>query len=307
MKIANLIDVFILEKPNYLIKTLFSVLLITSLISCKLLGQGRINLPQLEKQIAVPDNYHTTLKSFFSAITTDTSIGLNETVEHILLDILPTDYQAGCQEMILHWGTLAEGTAKLAVRVLYKTAMDKDEILEVLLVYRCFSLYEGYLDQFYDERLAVLLIKPTMSFLIMLPHAEDCDNSSELSHISLEQVVQCDANPMVCLRIETSNDNPCCGGPFNYSAEQIRYYIPNSTGVKLVASVLKHQEEYYGDTEGDVEIIYDAKITLHKDPNMNISCIESQYSRIENEKLQETGEITYIWDDEKKEFKPTEK
>lgn len=267
-------------------------------------AQGRINLPQMEKSVAIPDNCHTVLVDFFGVIDSDTSIVLNTTVEQILLDILPEEYRSGCREMILHWGTVAYGTATMSVRVLFYTTTGEDEISHVLMVYRCFSLYEGYRDQFYDERLASLTIKPAGSSLIMLPHAKDGNNLSDLSHITLNRVVQCAGVPMICLRIESSNDNPCCGGPYNYSEILLNYYIQDSTEFKLVASVIKHREDYYhDDVEGDLDVIYDAKITLQKDQNGNISSIVSHYSVRENEELRETGEYTYIWNKADREYK----
>ena len=81
---------------------------------------GRTNLPHMTKQIVISDTNHaTTLQRFFGSLKSNTSHRLNEDVERILIDILTEDYQAGCQEMISYWGTVAEGTAKLSVRALF--------------------------------------------------------------------------------------------------------------------------------------------------------------------------------------------
>jgi hypothetical protein len=138
----------------------------------------------------------------------------------------------------------------------------------------------------------------------MLAHAEDGDNLSELSQISLDQIVQCNGIPLACLRIESSNDNPCCDGPYDYNESLLNYYIPDSTGFKLVASVVKHREDYYYDIDGYLAVIYDANITLQENQDGNISKIVSRYSLKEDEEFLEIGEINFIWNDEKGEFEP---
>lgn len=292
------------NRTNFRIVIFVSVIVTMLLMPFNLEVLGRINLPHMTKQVVISDTNHATLKEFFGSLKSNTSHVLNESIERILLDILPEDYQAGCQEMISYWGIVAEGTAKLSVRALFIRDTGKNETKQVLLVYRCFSTYEGYRDQFYDERLAVLLINPTTSSLVFMPHAEDCKNCSDLSHIRFDQVIQRDtATPLVSLLILTSNKNPCCDGPFQSSEERIHYYLFHETGVKLVASVLRHREEYaHDDIDGDLTTIYDARVIVQKDQSGNVSQIVSHYSLKKNEELQDTGEITYIWNHKKGEF-----
>jgi len=295
------------NRTNFRILIFILVILTMLLMPFKSEVLGRTNLPHMTKQIVISDTNHATVKRFFGSLKSNTSHGLNEDIERILLDILPENYQAGCQEMISYWGTVAEGTAKLSVRALFIRDTGQKDAKQVLLAYRCFSTYEGYRDQFYDERLAVLLINSTTSSLVLMPHAEDCKNCSDLSHIRFGQVVQRDATPLVSLLIMTSNNNPCCGGPFQSSEERIHYYVFQETGVKLVASVLQHREEYaHDDVDGDITTIYDARVIFQRDQSGNVSHIVSQYSLKKNEELQDTGELRYIWNHEKGEFKQIE-
>jgi hypothetical protein len=264
---------------------------------------GRLNLPQVQTHIVISESDHATLKRYFGSLEHGTGHELDEGIGRILLDILMEDYQTGCQDMISFWGTVAEGTAHLSVRVLFVRDPGKTDSKQVLLTYRCSSTYEGYRDHFYDERLAVLLITPTTSSLALMPHAEDCHNCSDLSRIRFGEVIQHDATSLVSLLVMTSNRNPCCDGPIQFSEERIDYYLFQETGVKLVASVLRHREDYtHDDVDGDVTTIYESKITVHKDQRGNVSHIGSHYSLSTNGALQETGELTYSWDSEKREF-----
>ncbi|MBU4404492.1 MAG: hypothetical protein KKG79_02645, partial [Acidobacteria bacterium] len=175
-------------------------------------------------------------------------------------------------------------------------------------IYRCFSAYAGYRDEFYDERLAVLFIDPDKSSLVLVPHAGNCASCSDLSHIRFDQVLQCAATPLVSLLIATSNNNPCCDGPFRSNEERINYYVLQDSEVKLAASVLRHREESeHDDLNGDMTTIYDAKISEHRDRDGNVTHIGSRYSRSENGELRQTGELTYVWNQEKKEFDWIEK
>jgi hypothetical protein len=279
------------NRTNFHIVICISVIVTMLLMPFKAEVLGRTNLPHMTKRIVISGTNHTTLQKFFGSLKSNTSHGLNEETERILLDMLPEDYQAGCQDMISYWGTVAEGTAKLSVQALFIRDTGKNETKQVLLAYRCFSTYEGYRDEFYDERLAVLLINPTTSSLVFMPHAEDCKNCSDLSHIRFDQVVQHDAaTPLVSLLILTSNNNPCCDGPFQFSEEWIHYYIFHETGIKLVASVLRHREEdTHDDVNGDLATIYDARVIVQRDQSGNVSQIVSHYSLKKNEELQDTG------------------
>ena len=267
---------------------------------------GGINLPQRNTHIAISDANHATLKRYFSSFKYNPENELNGDTERILCDILPEDHRTGCQDMISYWGSVAEGTGNFSVRVVFIRDTAKKNTKQVLLSYRCFSTYEGYRDQFYDERLAVLLIKPATSSLVLMPHAEDCNNCSDLSHIRFSQTYQRDSAPLVSLLISTSNDNPCCGGPFQSSEERINYYLFHETGVKLVASVIRHREEYaHDDVDGDMKTIYDARITVQKDQKGNITQIKSHYTVRKNGELQQTGKLTYVWNNEKRGFDQT--
>lgn len=266
---------------------------------------GRLNLPQQNIQISITDKNHKTLKKFFKNFKITNSKALNKGIERVLIDLIPENYHLVCKEMISHWGTVAEKSSDFSVRIIFiKNYEDDNKSKQIFLVYRCFSSYTGYIDQFFDERLAVLRINNNDSTLSFLSHAKDCENCSDLSQINLDQIVSIKGEPLVSLIFSVSNENPCCGGPFQYSEERINYYLFQHDGVKQVASVLKHKEEYHhDDVGGDVDIIYDAKVEFQKNPKGDITHIISEFSIKENNQVKETGKIEYIWKRKGKNFK----
>lgn len=270
---------------------------------CGAAAQGRVNLPQLDTLISVSKIYHEQLIASLGDIEMAGPVELDENLERILIEILPAEFAMGCDETIMHWGTIAANSADLAVRAIYSRTIPDTERRQVLLVYRCFSDYEGYAYKFHDERLALLTVDDSVSTLQMLPHAEDCDNCSELSKIDLEDVLRAGGEPMLSLVFSVSNENPCCDGPYGYSAEDVHYYLVQQDGLKQVASVTRVKQEYFHDDAAeDLEVVYETAVELLTNADGDVVEIIGQHVTKENEKIVESGDDRYVWNEDRKVF-----
>jgi len=264
---------------------------------------GRVNLPHLDTQAPVADMYHDQLKTFFAEAEEGKAVRIDENIERILIEMLPAEFASGCSEMVMHWGTNAADSDDLAVRAIYLRKAPDTERRQVLLVYRCFSHYEGYFDKFHDERMALLTIDDSVSTLQMLPHAEDCENCLDLSRISLENILEAGGEPMLSVVFSVSSENPCCDGPYSYSAEYVHYYLVEQDGLKQVASVTRLKQEYFhDDAEEDLEVLFETAVELLTNSDGDVVEIVGQHVTKENEKITESGEDRYLWNQQRREF-----
>ncbi|UCE19391.1 MAG: hypothetical protein JSV84_03335 [Gemmatimonadota bacterium] len=268
---------------------------------------ARINLPQLSDTLQVAKEDQDRLINYFEGFEGYSDIEIEKDVEKILLNALKGIYDSACSEMISYWGTVAEGTATLTVRVVFIHTDTVSTKRGVLFTIKCHSKYKEYGEKYCDERLAVLSTAPGNASIILLPHAEDCKNCSELSSIKFEQIVQ--RNPLIIvLSIRTTNDNPCCGGAYAYSDEKVYYYAFLESGIKQVASVVRYRSEYsHDDVEGDYSKIYESKIRYASDPTGSSTRIISEYVITTNGVEEGSGTQSYFWNSENEEFEIMQK
>lgn len=278
---------------------IFGLLLLLLVFS----AYGRVNLPHLDTQTPVADMYHQELKAFFVQTEESNTVRLDENIERILIEMLPAEFATGCDETVMHWGSSAENIPDLAVRAIYRRKVPEIGRTQVLLVYRCFSHYEYYVDKFYDERTAWLTIDDSVSTLQMLPHGEDCENCSDLSKISLENTLQAGREPLLAVVFSVSNDNPCCGGPYSYRAEYVHYYLVEQGGLRQVASVTRLKQEHFHDDAGeDLEVLFETAVELLTNSDGDVVEIVGQRVTKENEKITESGEDRYLWNQQLRKF-----
>ena len=264
---------------------------------------ARINLPQILKSLQIAREDQDRLINYFKGFENNSNVTIDKDIEKILLNNLGSIYDSACSEMISYWGKVAEGTASLMLSIIF-IANDKQSSKKyVLLGIKCYSNYEEYREKYCDERLAVLLIDSQNASINLLPHAKDCTNCSELSKIKYEQIVQ-KRNPLIIsLSIITANDNPCCGGAYQYSEEKINYYAFVESGVKQVASIIRYQTEYlHDDIDGDYIKVYKSNIKNELDQKEKYTQIVSEYIITKNEVEEENGTKFYIWNPEKEQF-----
>ncbi|MBI4810969.1 MAG: hypothetical protein HY800_05930 [Ignavibacteriales bacterium] len=250
-----------------MIKTLFNISL---LLLFHHLTFAQVNLPQSRVEVNIKIKDHQSLKKYFGSFD-QLPVQLDDKTEKLLLNLLPKEYQKGCNAMIAHWGEIAKNTATTAVRVLYLKNLEKN-IQQIFLTYTCFSMAREYGDKYYDERLAVLTIDSASSKLTMYPHAKPCDNCSELTRMALEEDdISIGGNPAICIIFGISSKNPCCNGPISFDEDILKYFIIQPTGVVDALTFRKYRRETIHDDEaGDSTTGYRTNIDTEKDGTGNI-------------------------------------
>jgi hypothetical protein len=287
-------------KSLFLFITLFFYL---NPIPESLLAQDRLNLPQLDTSVTISGKNFTLLRDYFSILPDTTEILAFEIVA-VLLKIFPLDYRQACAEMITHWGTVAEGTMQNMIRLIFSQHKPDAEITQALLVFRCFSNYDYYLNNFYDERLALLQLHTQSATLRLLPIADNCLRCTDLYRIHFAEVVQKEGPLIISLKIESSSENPCCDGPYWYKEEQVQLFSISVGKVRNSVRLLKHKEEnFHDDVEGDLTIIYNGYFDYLKNPQGQLHSIITQFNITENELLVEMGSDTLYWNKEQMLFK----
>ena len=302
MKIIEMKNTDFLKSSGQIFQGMCVSLTIVFLLLFAVGAVARINLPQLSDTLQVAKEDQGRLINYFEGLEGYSDAVIEKDAEKILRNTLKGIYDSACSEMISYWGTVAEGTATLTVRIVFIHADTDATKRHVLFKIKCHSNYKEYGEKYCDERLAVLSLEPGNASIILLPHAEDCKNCSELSNIKFEQIVQ--RNPLIIvLSIKTTNDNPCCGGAYEYSDEKVYYYAFLESGIKQVASLVRYQSEYsHDDVEGDYRKIYESKIRHTFDPNGSNTQIISEYLIKTNGVEKESGTQSYIWNSEKEKF-----
>ena len=277
------------------------------LLSFAVSAPARTNLPQSSKILEIAGEQRNHLIHYFKELDDLSNPTLDNETSEILRNVLGIVYDSPCSEMISHWGEMAKGTARLGIHILFIAGERHALKKYVLLGIRCYSTHTEYRDRYCDERLAVLLIEPQNASITLLPHAQDCTNCSELSRIKFEQIVHKRDPLILSLSIATTNDNPCCGGPYQYSDEKLFYYAVLETGVKQVASVVRYQaEQSYDAVEGDYSKVYTAKIENEPDPQESSVRIRAEYTTRINGIEKENGRESYFWNPDKEKFESNE-
>lgn len=265
---------------------------------------SRLNLPQHEERVRITGPDHETLKDFFAPLRRSIRNGQpNEPVRRILLEALPEAYRRGCTDVVSNWGTQAEGTAAMAIKVLHVEGRKEGKPVRALVAYGCFSMAKEYANRFRDERLAALVIDREVSYLLMLPNKKDCDNCADLTRITLDKVIHLFGKTVVGISFSSSNENPCCDGPSAWKEERVNFYVLKDSMVRPAGSALKRRwNNDHDDETGDEETNYSAAVILKKDMKGNVVGILSPYRLKKNGKLAEKGLVRYNWDNEKEEF-----
>jgi len=231
-----------------------------------------VNLPQPAHTIPVPEQARQILEAALGEVDAAPTQAFPPGVERLLLDLLPEGFRAVCTEMIMHWGTIAEGTAGWSARPLYQ--LQEAESHALVVAFRCGSSYPGYAD-YYDERLAVLTLEPGAGHLRLLPVAEDCSNCSDLYHLEFSQTFPLAQGELVELVATNSNENPCCDGPTAWSVERRLFLLLPEQ--ELILSLERDREEYYhDDVDGDLEVTCASQIDYHRDPASRLSEVAAE-------------------------------
>lgn len=254
-------------------------------------AQARVNLPQSTQVVVFSQGASRDLQAQVAGGVEPGTPQWTAT-EKTLLTSLPDDFRAACGEIVTHWGTIAEGTARWTVRPLQveRTGLTPS----LLLAFRCGSTYPGYAE-YYDERLALLTLDASGGSLRFIPFAKDCDNCSELYHVGFLQELPVDQGFLWELRVASSTDNPCCDGPEQESKESLYYFLfPEG---RLVFSLERAHETFsHNDVDGDWEERCQGQPGYERDPDGYLTAINLET------RCQVTGEPElvlrqrYAWD-----------
>ncbi len=244
----------------------FGALLVA--VALGLPARARVNLPQSTQVVVFSQGASRDLQA---QVRDGVEAGTPQwtAAEKTLLTSLPDGFGAACGEIITHWGTIAEGTARWTVQPLQveRTGLTPS----LLLAFRCGSTYPGYA-QYYDERLALLTFDASGGSLRFIPFAKDCDNCSDLYHVEFLHVLAVDLGTLWELRVASSTDNPCCDGPEQESKESLYYFLfPEG---RLVFSLERAHETFsHNVVDGDWEERCQSQPGYERDPDGYLTAI----------------------------------
>jgi hypothetical protein len=105
-------------------------------------ASARVNLPQPAQSIPISEHVRQDLTASLANAGAGPTQALPAGVEQLLIDLLPEEFRAACTEMIMHWGTVAEGTAGWSARALYQ--LREPGSLTLLVAFRCGSSWPYY-------------------------------------------------------------------------------------------------------------------------------------------------------------------
>jgi len=221
---------------------------------------ARVNLPQRTAEVPLPAEARAALTAFLGQRAA--SPALPADLEQLLVDNLPAELRGACAEMIEHWGTVAEGTARWSARALFRWEQAGRRTL--LVAFRCGSSYADYAS-YYDERLGLVTLEAGRARLQLIPLAEDCDNCSDLYHLEFSGEFAVPPGTLAVLAMTYSSDNPCCDGPSQWRYEQLVYILLPEGKVALTLDRVTERYDH-DDVDGDTEEICRSVITPRRGP-----------------------------------------
>lgn len=260
------------------------------LVLFSLPAAAQINLPQLDATVAIPEAARAALEPALRPAATAKSSIFSVELERSLVELLPEELRDACPRMISHWGDFARGTARWSVRSL-SWQMQPDQ-LETLVAFRCGSSHPDYVDYF-DERLALLLVGSDEARLRLIPLADDCDNCSDLFHLDSSQSFPQAGGELVELLVTSSSDNPCCDGPSAWRREELLYLVLPAGDSAL--QIDRAQEDYQHDEAGDTEEICNSEVTYTRGPQGELLEITAVTSCRVNGDPQPGTTLGYRW------------
>ena len=231
---------------------------------------ARVNLPQRTAEVPLPAEASAELAAFLGQRAA--SPALPADLEQLLVDNLPAELRGACAEMIEHWGTVAEGTARWSARALFRWEQAGRRTL--LVAFRCGSSYADY-GAYYDERLGLVTLEAGRARLQLIPLAEDCDNCADLYHLEFSGEFAVPPGTLAVLAMTYSSDNPCCDGPSQWRYEQLVYILLPEGKVALTLDRVTERYDH-DDVDGDTEEICRSVITPRRDAASQLAGIVAE-------------------------------
>jgi hypothetical protein len=274
-----------------------ALMLFPAILMAALQVQARLNLPQTQQVVTVPDDV-VRMVVINLGPTTGAAPDLQPSAQGLLLSILPTDFRGACNDMIESWGEIAKGTAEWRVRVLLRQGD------QVWLAFRCGSRAPDY-DKYYDERLALLRLDTGK--LELFPFGGDAENDSTLYHLEFAEVLPLDGAQGVAFKVTQPGENPCCDGGDTTEVERLVIFASSSRGVSEALSVVTRENHYNHDDEnGDTETVYEAKVDFERDSENRVTAVTAFREEVKDIewkggtseprlKSERTGTLRYRW------------
>lgn len=254
-------------------------------------AQARLNLPQVPHTAQFSDKDRRTLEAAWVYASPGHPPAMTVPLQELLVDELPKETRNACGEMIEHWGTVAEGTARWMPRWL--DSVRAPGRVTILVAYRCGSSYPDYAD-YYDERLGVVTLEPAAASLRLVPLGDDCDNCSDLYRLRLEQIFPTSQGSLAVIAATNTSDNPCCDGPSQWNEERLHFVFLPEGGVTL--TVTRVSEHYFHDDEsGDTAEICRADVSYVRDAAGRLSEIAALTRCQTDDKPQPVKSQRYRW------------
>jgi hypothetical protein len=255
-------------------------------------GSFRLNLLQVQRTIRLNPENQKRIRSYFSRHHGDAPPG--ELVA-ALIAALPIDFRRACPAMIMSWGEIAAGTARLDVRILHA------ESPFAWLAYRCSSSRPEY-KNFFDERLA--LLDSAHGTLEIFPFDQNISNDSKLFRIEYDGPVALGRGSAALFTVRFSTDNPCCGGPTFISGARLRIFLTQPDPHEALSLEIENLEDDHDDLDGDTETHYVAKPSFERAANGQVVAVSAAFRETQNGKPLRAGTLRYTWDPRSASFLP---
>ena len=276
-----------------------ALMLFAAILMAALQAQARLNLPQTQQVVTVPDDV-VRMVLINLGPTTGAAPDLQPSVQELLLSILPKNFRGACSEMIEPWGEIAKGTDEWRVRVLLQQSG------QVWLAFRCGSHAPDY-DKYYDERLALLRLDAVR--LELFPLGPDAENDSTLYHLEFAEILPLDGAQGVAFKVTQPGENPGCDGPEFRSGERLVVLTETPRGITESLSVVtaKDDSSHSDDPDVDSETTYRAEVKFDRDSHNLVTAATATFHEEvkditwENGKAephtvsQRTGTLRYRW------------
>jgi len=257
-------------------------------------------------EAAIEGQDHQTLKAFFGRFEQDKTNRLpTGEVIQALYRALPETYKKTCEETVATLGDGADGTAAIAVKVVYVEGRKEEKPIRALVTFACSSKAdESNGGRFFEERLASLVIDRSSSRLSLMKRGAEHDKRPESVRITVEKEVRIGGHDVVGLNFVRSDESASGGEATGILKEEtINFYVFEENGIRPAGSLLKEREERLHDSDGEeVKSVYSAAVVFKKDMKGNIIGILSPFTLERNDRRVDKGMVRYSWDGEKHAF-----
>lgn len=254
-------------------------------------GARQLNLPQENEKAALPEASRMELETAIAG----GSFALRGASATTFMEGLPQEFRDSCGEVLQNLGgEEAKQSAQWTVRVLL--ALRTPQGNQALLALRCGSSAPG-LDEYYDERPALVSLSDNPSTIRFIPLAEECGTCRDFfHHVEYSQIVTVRGGLLVELRVADTH-NPCCdGGDEENKDRRVLLAVPDAQQVLSLDERVEDTSYDDSDDNGDSDQVCNSKIDYTRDVGGNVESIRSEMRCTNNnEPLPDVKVRTFRW------------